>query len=81
MGTFAETTNIDYCLSFADQGKQTSIFHFPFAENKRVCRFRFRLQQTNGSCHFYIYFPFKRKTDAQVIFPNPFTVCSLQSVC
>jgi hypothetical protein len=26
MGIFAETANVDYCLSFADQGKQTSIF-------------------------------------------------------
>jgi hypothetical protein len=33
MGTFAETANIDYRLSFANQGKQTSIF---------------RLQKTNG---------------------------------
>jgi hypothetical protein len=39
MGTFAETAIIDYCLSFADQGKQTSIFWF-------------RLQQTNGSFPF-----------------------------
>jgi hypothetical protein len=25
MGTFAETANVDYSLSFADQGKQTSV--------------------------------------------------------
>jgi hypothetical protein len=36
MGSFAETAIVDYCLTFADQGKQNSIFHF-------------RLQQTNGS--------------------------------
>jgi hypothetical protein len=36
MGTFAETANVDYRLSFADQGKQTFVL-------------RFRLQQTNGS--------------------------------
>jgi hypothetical protein len=29
MGTFAETANVDYRLSFANQGKQTSI-PFPF---------------------------------------------------
>jgi hypothetical protein len=34
MGAFAETAIIDYRFSFADQGKQTSIFYF-------------RLQQTN----------------------------------
>jgi hypothetical protein len=39
MGTLAETANVDYRLSFADQGKQTSVF-------------RFRLQQTNGSFPF-----------------------------
>jgi hypothetical protein len=39
MGTFAETTIVSYRLSFADQGKQTSVF-------------RFRLQQTNGSLLF-----------------------------
>jgi hypothetical protein len=35
MGTFAETANSDYRLSFADQRKQTSVFLFLFAENKR----------------------------------------------
>ncbi len=29
MGTFAETAIVDYHLSFADKGKQTSIFLFP----------------------------------------------------
>jgi hypothetical protein len=37
MGMFAETANVDYRLSFADQGKQTFVF----------C-----LQQTNGSFCF-----------------------------
>ncbi len=32
---FAKTPNVDYRLSFPDTGKQTSIFHFPFAENKQ----------------------------------------------
>jgi hypothetical protein len=39
MGTFAETAIVDYRLSFADQGKQTSVFSF-------------LLQQTNGSLPF-----------------------------
>jgi hypothetical protein len=37
MGTFAETAIVDYRLSFADQGKQTSVFFsilFPFF----ICR-------------------------------------------
>jgi hypothetical protein len=40
MGTLAETTNGDYRLSFADQGKQTSVF---------------RLQKTKGSLPFPFY--------------------------
>jgi hypothetical protein len=39
MGTFVETAIVDYDLSFADLGKQTSVF-------------RFRLQQTKGSLPF-----------------------------
>jgi hypothetical protein len=44
MGTFAETSIVDYRSSFATQGKQTSVsskqmevcrFHFPFAASKR----------------------------------------------
>jgi hypothetical protein len=40
MGTFVKTAVVDYRLSFADQGKQTSVcskngsLSFPFAENK-----------------------------------------------
>jgi hypothetical protein len=37
MGAFAETANVDYCLSFADQRQQTSVFRF---------------QKTNGSLPF-----------------------------
>jgi hypothetical protein len=52
MGTFAETATAACSLSFADQGKQTSVFRFylqqtteiyhfrlPFAENKRKLPF------------------------------------------
>jgi hypothetical protein len=41
MGTFAETANVVYRLSFADQGKQTYVF-------------RFSLQQTYESYIQYI---------------------------
>jgi hypothetical protein len=34
MSIFAETANIDYRLSFADQGKQTFLSRFPFATTK-----------------------------------------------
>jgi hypothetical protein len=30
MGTFAETAIVDYRLSFAAQGKKTSVLRFPF---------------------------------------------------
>jgi hypothetical protein len=53
MGTFVETAIVYHCLSFADQGKQTSNFPFPFAVNKRKFAVSlFRLQQTNGSYGF-----------------------------
>ncbi len=39
MGTFAETAIVNYCWSFVDQGRQTSI----------LC---FRLRQTNGTLLF-----------------------------
>jgi hypothetical protein len=35
MGTFAETAIVDYRLSFVNQGKQTSLYPFPFEANKR----------------------------------------------
>jgi hypothetical protein len=35
MGMFAETAIVDYRLSFGNQGKQTSVFLFLFAANKR----------------------------------------------
>jgi hypothetical protein len=46
MGTFAETVIVDYRLSCADQGKQTTVY-------------RFRLQQTNRSLPSH--FPFAEK--------------------
>jgi hypothetical protein len=40
MGTLAETAIVDYCLLFADQGKQTSIFSFSICSKQtEVCRF------------------------------------------
>jgi hypothetical protein len=52
MGTSAETANVVYCLSFANQGKQTSVL-CQFAKNKQKFAISvFRLQLTNGSCDF-----------------------------
>jgi hypothetical protein len=48
MGTFAETAIVNYRLSIADEGKQTS---FLFAAIKRKFAVSvFRLQQTNRKC-------------------------------
>jgi hypothetical protein len=129
MGTFAETANVDFYLSFANQGKETSVFQFRLQQTNKNFPFSvFCLQQTYGTCRFllvpfsiYIY-PYvssvfciytyirqmeliengnfrlfaangkqkqktkyiccrfmkniKRKTEAQVIFLKPFTLCS-----
>jgi hypothetical protein len=48
MGMSAETANVNYRLSFADQGKQTSAVHFA-ANKRKYSIFVFRLQQMNGS--------------------------------
>jgi hypothetical protein len=48
MGTFAETTIVSYCLSFADQGKQISVS----SKHTKLCRFRFLLEQTIGGYRF-----------------------------
>jgi hypothetical protein len=70
MGTFAESAVVDCRLSFADQGKQT--FVSPLQQTNRSWRCHFPLL----SCSVYVYIGCrsKRKTEAQVIFLNPFTV-------
>jgi hypothetical protein len=45
MDTFAGTTFVDYRLSIADQGKQTSVFSVPVCR-KQTEVWCFRLQQT-----------------------------------
>ncbi len=64
MSTFTETAIVDYHLPFDDQGKQTSVFRFPFpfgANKRKFTVSIFHLQQTNGSCRFPL---------------DPFSVCS-----
>jgi hypothetical protein len=39
MGRFDETAIVDYRLSFADQGKQTSVFRFRFQKTNRSLPF------------------------------------------
>jgi hypothetical protein len=50
VGSFDETAIVDYRLSFADQGKQTSVFRFRL--QRTVAVFFFRLQQINGVACF-----------------------------
>jgi hypothetical protein len=86
MGTFAKTAIVDYCLSFAYQGKQTSVsvyvcllqtngsFPFPFS----VCNKQLELLFSISSISLFICSRFKWKAEAQVIFPiyAPFAHCA-----
>ncbi len=69
MGMFAKTGNVNYHLSFADQGKQTSSVHFT-ANKRKYSISVFRLQQMNRSYRFplitfYVY-KYIRKTATEV---------------
>jgi hypothetical protein len=80
MGTFAETANVGYRLSFADQEKQTSIYHFQFAANKRCCYPNIYISiYPYIYIYIYIYAAVsngKWKMEAHAIFLNPMTFCS-----
>ncbi len=54
MGTFAETA-IDYRLSFADQGKLTSVFCFCLQQSKRKLPFSVSSVSVNICIYIYIY--------------------------
>jgi hypothetical protein len=43
MGTFAERANVDYRLSFSNQGKQTSVSAFHLQETNRGLPFLFAI--------------------------------------
>jgi hypothetical protein len=91
---FAETANVDYLLSFADQGKRASVFRFPFSlyiyfetaadiYTYRDIEIYIYISLYISNLYLYIYIfiyyiccCFKRKTEAQAIFLNPFTVGS-----
>jgi hypothetical protein len=45
MGAFAETGIVDYHLSFADQGKQTSVLRFRLQQQMEVSHFRLQKKQ------------------------------------
>jgi hypothetical protein len=53
MCAFAETAIVDYRLSFADQGKQTSVIHFRLHQTKtEVFRFRFPIAANKQKLYF-----------------------------
>jgi hypothetical protein len=54
MGTFAETSIVDYRLSFADQGKQSSVFRFCLHQQTEVCRFRFPVAESKRKSPFSV---------------------------
>jgi hypothetical protein len=56
MGTFAGTAIVDYRLSFANQGKQTSKYRFRLQQIEgRFADFVFCLQQNKWNLPFMIY--------------------------
>ncbi len=77
MDTLAETANADYHLSFADYGKQTSNWNSKLFWNGSIIYTYIRIQIYIDIHILYICWRFKRKTEAEAIFLNPFTVCSL----
>jgi hypothetical protein len=52
MGTFAETAIVDYRLSFADQGKQKSVFRLQ--QKRKFAVSDFHLQKRKRNCHFLL---------------------------
>jgi hypothetical protein len=52
MDTIAETANFDYHSSFADQGKRTSVFRFPYVVQTEIVVCPFVYEETNGSYPF-----------------------------
>jgi hypothetical protein len=68
MGSFAETVNVDYRLSFADREKQTSFHVFHYRKQTEVWCFRFLFAANirklsfsvflywDGSRYIYLYF-------------------------
>ncbi len=78
MGTFAETAIIDNRFLFADQEKQTSVFHQFLFLYIYTYIFKWKHICIHIHTHIYIYVfcNFKRKMKAQVIFLYPFTIYS-----
>jgi hypothetical protein len=60
MGTFAETVIEDYRSSFADQGKQTSVFHFRMQQTNRSLLYLFSVcsKPTEVATFHKFHFPF-----------------------
>jgi hypothetical protein len=73
MDTFAETANVDYRLSFADQGKNLC-FRFPHIHV--YIHIHIHVDKHIHLCMYASISNGKQKTEAQAIFLNPFTICS-----
>jgi hypothetical protein len=75
MGTFAETANVDYHLSFADQGEQ--IFHFPYIYIETAIYISMLFQTENGKRNprrfSIIRLPFARRANRCLSFFHLFT--------
>jgi hypothetical protein len=76
MGTFADTANVPYCLSFADQGKQTSVFRYMYLLYVYIYSVIYVYTYIYIYIHIYIYCCFEGKTEnGSPGVLNPFTVC------
>ncbi len=58
MGTFAETTIVDYRLLFTDHGKQTSVFCFHLQQANGSLAFPFSVSRIQTEITFFHYFSF-----------------------
>jgi hypothetical protein len=74
---------VDYRLLFADQEKQTSVFRFCLQQTNRSLPVPFTVSRkqmevaVSVSSIFGIYILLLFQTEIQVIYLNPFIICSL----
>jgi hypothetical protein len=72
MGTFAETANDDYCLAFADQGKQTPFSVLICSCQTDVHRFRFPFSVSSVYTNIL---PFQTEDGKRLLRRFSFVIC------
>jgi hypothetical protein len=66
MGSLAEAAIVNYRLSFADQGKQTSIFRFRLQQQKEVCCFCFPFSSNKRKFLFSVSSVFRLRNSGKM---------------